>query len=445
MQMQKEYKQSFHHRLSSLRMKAISRWGFVLFLFFLPVFKRILGTGPIALSNNELAIFLTIFTVTAIVYSYLVFQPEQRLRYRLISIVTKANIIFDVFFITALIYFTGGIDSTIYSLYFFPILSSIVIFSQKEIMLNAAWIMLLYGGLITADVMEVIPHQQIWNHSPEISSVSHILIYQIVYVFFQVIIFSFIAISIQRTVEERQSNIVKEYEELKERQSHFLATAAHQLRTPLTSVKWFFTSMIEDDMDFSQQQQLLLKQAHARNNEIISLVNDLLHISELEEEETFTQESFLVTDMIGSAIHTMKQYTNEKNIDIVIDEDSERELSIIGDRKKLDVAITNIFENAIKYSPPKTSVVVRIRKKKNNCVIEIQDQGIGIPEKEIEHIFSRFFRAKNAQRYILTGSGLGLFIVQKIIQQHDGTITLRSIEGEGTTCIIELPLRPPKK
>ena len=110
------------------------------------------------------------------------------------------------------------------------------------------------------------------------------------------------------------------------------------------------------------------------------------------------------------------------------------------DEEKIAIAFDNMFDNAIKYTLPGGKVTVTVRKEKSNVVIEVEDTGIGISSAQLHRVFSKFFRAENAQLYQTSGTGLGLYVTKNIIEQHGGTITVKSIENKGSAFAIMLPI-----
>jgi two-component system sensor histidine kinase SenX3 len=116
------------------------------------------------------------------------------------------------------------------------------------------------------------------------------------------------------------------------------------------------------------------------------------------------------------------------------------DFEVLGDRRQIEMAVSNLVENAINYSPDGTRVAVALRKQDGLAEISISDQGVGIPEKDIERIFERFYRVDPARSRATGGTGLGLSIVKHVINNHGGDISVWSVEGAGSTFTIRLPL-----
>jgi len=225
--------------------------------------------------------------------------------------------------------------------------------------------------------------------------------------------------------------------------SEFISIAAHQLRTPLSGLKWLLYMIINDDMgEVSQKIKDNLKKGYETNERMIGLVNDLLNISRIEEGRfgyNFKKENFKnIMDEIVSEVME-NSLIKEKQIAIVIEGPKNKLPTIRIDRGRIGMAFHNLIDNAIKYSPSKSKISIKIERKERNVLISIQDRGIGIPKSEQIRAFSKFFRGSNVLKMETSGSGLGLFITRNIILAHGGNIWFNSKEAEGTTFFITLP------
>ncbi len=246
---------------------------------------------------------------------------------------------------------------------------------------------------------------------------------------------------VRRDLELTRANI--RLVELDVIKSEFVSVAAHQLRTPLTGIKWALAALLEEDSGkLVPAQKKVVRDAFDATNRLTELINDLLNVARVEEGRfgfNFKKQPLMpILEHIGNIL---KKNAAEKGIEIIWNVPAADEiLSLNLDEEKIAIAFDNMFDNAIKYTLPGGKVTVTVRKEKSNVVIEVEDTGIGISSAQLHRVFSKFFRAENAQLYQTSGTGLGLYVTKNIIEQHGGTITVKSIENKGSAFAIMLPI-----
>src|SRR6056297_278443 len=224
--------------------------------------------------------------------------------------------------------------------------------------------------------------------------------------------------------------------------TEFVTVAAHQLRTPLSAVKWSL-SMLEEAGDLNKKQKKILEKTYKSNEKLINLINDLLSVSQIEEGRFLgkTKEQSLIP-VVREVIENHEAELEKENIDLQFKvklAQSEKMPLVEIDQEKMKIALDNLITNAINYSPEGEKVMVSLEQQEE-LKLMIKDNGIGIPKEQQKRVFERFFRAKNALKKITEGSGLGLFITNNIIEAHNGDIWFESKEGQGTTFYVTLPI-----
>ncbi len=225
--------------------------------------------------------------------------------------------------------------------------------------------------------------------------------------------------------------------------TEFVTVAAHQLRTPLSAVKWSL-SMLEEAGDLNKKQKKILEKTYKSNEKLINLINDLLSVSQIEEGRFLgkTKEQSLIP-VVREVIENHEAELEKENIDLQFKvklAQSEKMPLVEIDQEKMKIALDNLITNAINYSPEGEKVMVSLEQQEEELKLMIKDNGIGIPKEQQKRVFERFFRAKNALKKITEGSGLGLFITNNIIEAHNGDIWFESKEGQGTTFYVTLPI-----
>lgn len=226
--------------------------------------------------------------------------------------------------------------------------------------------------------------------------------------------------------------------------SEFISIAAHQLRTPLSAVKWAMRLIIDGDLGPLLPPQLkLMERGYDTNEKMILLVNDLLNVARIEDGRfgyEFKEGDFIKT--ITEVISNVSMLAKERNIKLEFKKPKETLKPFVFDINKIPLALQNLVDNAIKYTPPDGTVSVSVERKNSEYIeVRVKDSGVGIPDDQIKRLFSKFFRARNVLRMQTAGSGLGLFIVKNIITRHGGKIEVESIEGKGSTFYFTLPIK----
>ncbi len=235
--------------------------------------------------------------------------------------------------------------------------------------------------------------------------------------------------------------IMRDYTEVKKSQdlrSDFVANVSHELKTPLTSIKGFLEVIETSAKDDPQMQKKFIKIMQTQANKMQILIDDLLMLNRIEQQEHIKlRDRVSINEVLKEVISNYTTLANEKNINVKFI-NSKKDFIIKGDKEKLIVLFKNIFDNAIKYSLPNTEISFEVNSKNGKVLIVIQDQGIGIPKKDILRITERFYRSDNGKKLKIEGTGIGLSIVKHIINQHEGELRISSMEGKGSEFIIEL-------
>ena len=232
----------------------------------------------------------------------------------------------------------------------------------------------------------------------------------------------------------------KEVDQMK---ADFISIASHQLKTPLTAVRWYM-EMILRDKTLSSSQRELIRESYAGAKRMSRIVNDLLNVSRLEngririEPELIQPETF-IADVISYATPLLEEYSGV----IKFKTFSKKLPKIPIDPGMLGQVLQNLLTNAILYTPKdkKCFVTVGLSQKGRKCIISIKDNGIGVDERSKNRIFDKFFRSDDAQIQDTTGSGLGLYIAKKIMTASGGDIWFDSKKGKGATFYISLPIK----
>lgn len=230
---------------------------------------------------------------------------------------------------------------------------------------------------------------------------------------------------------------IKKVESLKK---DFVSNVSHELMTPLTAIKGFIETLLEQTVEKKAAMEYLY--IIKRNSDrMINIVKDLLLLSELESNSSnaLNIEKVKICTLLKNIVPVFMQKLKEKNLKLELKQSEDKEIIIEGDNFKLEQVFINLIDNAIKYSD-KGTIKVIIKKIDGYVQVEVKDQGIGISEKDIDRIFERFYVVNKSRSRSSGGTGLGLAIVKHIVLLHKGEIKVESKAGKGSCFIVTIPL-----
>ena len=230
--------------------------------------------------------------------------------------------------------------------------------------------------------------------------------------------------------------------EIDRAKSVFISLASHQLRTPLTGIKWFVGLLLGGRAgEVSKRQKDFLQQIFTSNERMIKLVSDLLDVSRIETGRKFNIE-LKPTDMVAlikSIVDEQKPLIQKKKIVVNLSSKLPRQLKLSVDKDKIRQVFQNLISNAVKYSKDKGLVEIGYeQKKKEEVIFYVKDDGLGIPKEQQKRVFEKFFRADNVITPYTGGTGLGLYIAKAIAEAHGGRIWFESEQNKGTTFYLSL-------
>jgi signal transduction histidine kinase len=226
--------------------------------------------------------------------------------------------------------------------------------------------------------------------------------------------------------------------ELDRMRDAFVATVSHELRTPLTSISGFLEMLLDEEHALGESGRQYLDVIRRSTDRLHALVEDLLLIAQIEAHRIELELSPVDMGALArTTAESARPAAADKGIEIDVRVDSPPRVE--GDAVRLGQVLDNLVSNAVKFSSEGGRVVITAEADGDRARVTVSDNGIGIPADEQPQIFSRFFRASTATRGAIPGTGLGLAISRALVEQHGGTISLSSREGEGTEISISLP------
>ncbi len=252
---------------------------------------------------------------------------------------------------------------------------------------------------------------------------------------------------IEKTSGEVQGLIVtfrdvREERALEEARIGFISIASHQLRTPLTSMRWFSEMLIAGDAGkLNEDQRKFIDRIYQGTDRMISLVNLLLQIARVEAGRLRIQPTLIdLKNIVRGVTLSLKSFLDAKSQPVDVTSTPDPFPTIPMDQEVIWQVFQNLISNASRYGPEKVAISIAMSQKEEMAEVTVSDNGIGIPKDERERIFEKFFRAENALRLVPEGSGLGLSLVKSLVEGWGGKIWFESEEGRGTTFYFTIPL-----
>jgi PAS domain S-box-containing protein len=236
-------------------------------------------------------------------------------------------------------------------------------------------------------------------------------------------------------------NDVTEMKNIDKMKSSFVAMASHELRTPLTAIKGFVSTLLMGEDDFTKEERLEFHQIIDQEcDRLRRLIDDLLNTARIEAGESLkpNYSRFPLLRALEKSVTIQQQASGRHTI--LLDVQNGLPETIVGDEDKLDQILTNLLNNAIKYSPNGGKVWVHVRNEGESLLVGVQDQGMGIPKEHLGKVFERFHRVDNEDNRKIYGTGLGLYLVQHLVEHvHQGRLWVESEVGVGSTFWFRIP------
>lgn len=219
--------------------------------------------------------------------------------------------------------------------------------------------------------------------------------------------------------------------------SEFIAIASHELKTPLSAVKWY-TELLLEDKNLTQEQKEFLGYVERSGDRMGEIITTFLDSSWMESNAKLNIEEINIKELIDEVLKELRYKVDNKKQ--ILNIDLEEGIIVKADKRLLREVYLNLIGNSIKYTPNEGKIDVKIYKSNNELVSKIKDNGYGIPQEYQSKIFTKFFRANNILKYETEGTGLGLYLCKYIISKLNGKISFTSAENEGTEFAFSIPL-----
>ncbi|MBL7110467.1 MAG: HAMP domain-containing histidine kinase [Bacteroidales bacterium] len=349
----------------------------------------------------------------------------------------------DFVILTVMLHYSGGIENPFIIYYIFHMIMASIILSSIESFMQVTFALVLIGLLTISEYSGFIPHYSLNGF------VSHELYKSGLYLIGTGVIFvttsylvAYITNRLARQSREHEKAYLKANQELERKdaiKNEYVLRITHDIKAHLAAIQSCISIVVnKTSPSDNNTREEFLKRAYNRTKVLTRFIQDLLYMTRLKLIDKIKSEEFPVRDSIRKIAEDVINRAKEKSVDLQVDiEESVDKISAI--RVSFEELVTNLLINAINYSKEKSEVNLNVKKHKNGMLVEIIDQGMGIPVKEQEFIFDEFYRASNAKAISAEGTGLGLSIARQIVQSHGGKIWVESEEGSGSKFCFILP------
>ncbi len=484
-------------RLYALRLFVFYRWLFA----FVGIVAVILSTVFVGSSNNFnlpvlqlLIFFVSLIVVNFLPYFLLTAIAKKPSRF---SITWSAyfTLIYDLLFVIVLVYLLGGPSLTSGFFFFWPILVAVVLFDfwlPIFTALTSSLIMFFLVFLEKEGFVTYFSNPVVMDWAGFDDKYNSVLNFSLLYILAGVILAYnyhlvkpvkiFKAHEVALPTEHTENNEKKEewvrhmnekletairqlhskdlelklakqqLEKLEQAKSKFISVTTHQLRTPLSAIKWTFNMMLSGQLgQISSDQETFLSKGYESTQRMIGIVNNLLNLDHIGTDQTdLTTAMVQLPELVEKVAFEFENQLESKKISLIIKKPDRQLPEVEIDPSKIRMVVENLLDNAIKYTPTDGQVTIKIKDDRINSVhpsleVAVEDSGMGIPEEEQKKIFHKFFRASNAVAAEPDGTGIGLFIAKDIIERHNGTMWFESAPDRGTIFHFTLPLRHESK
>jgi two-component system phosphate regulon sensor histidine kinase PhoR len=234
---------------------------------------------------------------------------------------------------------------------------------------------------------------------------------------------------------------VTELQRLRRMRSEFIDNLSHELRTPLANIR-LLTEMLMDDLereDVSSRTRERVATIDVETGHLVQMVNELLDLSRVEHAATqIRRDEVLLAPLVASTLQRLRTFAERQGV-VLVELVPDDLPPVRGDEERLDQLLMNLLHNAIKFSPRGGSVTITTDEHPDGVVVSVTDHGIGIPKKDRDRVFERFYKVDRARQRGLGGTGLGLAIARHIAEAHGGRLWLESTEGQGSTFSFSVP------
>lgn len=369
----------------------------------------------------------------------------------------NTQIVLDLLMLNLLLHFSGGVENPFAFYFIFHMVISAILLSVRASYGQATFASAIFAGTVLAEHFRLIPHYHL-NPLPMLCD-EPIFVFGVCTAFITTLFITVYmttsisgklrarereVVSLANALQQKTNQLSEAYQKLSELErmkSKHMRKMSHELRTPLNAVESLL-AVLEQGLagELPEKAKELTARASFRVKEMLGIVDDMLALSRIREARLKPiRQDVNIHEIAEKVISAFQPQAELKGINLIL-HSSGNLPTIQADPDSISELLSNLVSNAIRYTPEGGKVWVRLRPEEENIVIEVADTGIGIEADELENIFDEFYRTRRAKEFALSGTGLGLSIVKAVVENHKGSIKVKSEVGKGTTFTVTLPV-----
>lgn len=375
------------------------------------------------------------------------------------ALFANLQITVDLIVLAVLLHFAGGIENPAQVFFLFHVIIASMLLSRPATYVHASLGLLLVTAVATGELWGLLPHYSLYGQwRPDAYRDASLVGAQLFLLGVTLYMTAYLGTAIVVRLRRRELEVVVLSRRLAEEADHlqaaftevsaaekaksqYMRKVAHELRGPLGTIKTALSVVLRSPADaLSAASRELIEMAHGRAGELAVMTQALLSLARARGSKTAVEHVPVdLGALAGYVLEKLRLRAEERGVTVIPDIGGDlREMQ--GEAEGLGDMMSNLVENAIRYTPNGGTVTFRLHGARGGLVIDVQDTGIGIPEADLPRIFEEFFRSKEAREFAPDGTGLGMAIVKAVVDQHGGSISVESAPGQGTHVRVELPL-----
>jgi signal transduction histidine kinase len=346
----------------------------------------------------------------------------------------------DLVILTFLLHFSGGVENPLAFFFIFHMIIASILLSVWESYLQATLAVLLFGVLALLEYGQVVSHHCLtgfvthcqYQQGPYVLGtffVFAVSLYLVVYMA------SYIAVRLRRAEQAR----IEANEQLRAKdrmKDEYVAKLTHDIKGHLAAIQTCLAVVLPGPLN--DQMADFVNRAYRRTQKLTAFVRMLLQLTKMRLNGKLDMDVFSLSDAAHHAVDIVAQKAQGKGVHIACHLEPSTE-PVLAEQNSIEETIVHLLRNAVRYTPAQGTISIDARTEGDSVLLEISDTGIGIPSAELSRVFDEFYRASNAKKMEREGTGLGLSLAKQVIELHDGSISVVSTEGSGTTFRIVLP------